>query len=74
MYYFHLPLTRSYTCTRTQGRPNTGPQSLLNIMMMQGDSASRESFMKNSLSSSEFAQKAFSANHIVHLRKQQEQD
>ena len=48
------------------------PQSLLNIMMMQGDSASRESFMKNSFSSSEFEHKAFVANRIVHLRKQTE--
>ena len=45
------------------------PESLLNIMMMQGDSTSRESFMKNSFSSSEFAHKAFVANRIVHLRK-----
>ena len=45
---------------------------LLNIMMMQGDSASRESFMKNSFSSSDFAHKAFVANRIVHLRKQKE--
>jgi hypothetical protein len=50
------------------------PQSLLNIMMMQADSASRDSFMKNSLSSSEFARKAFVANRIVHLRKQKEMD
>ena len=48
------------------------PESRLNIMMMQGDSASRESFMKNSVSSNEFAQKAFLANRIVHLRKQTE--
>jgi hypothetical protein len=45
-----------------------------NIMMMQADSASRDSFMKNSLSSSEFARKAFVANRIVHLRKQKEMD
>ena len=24
MYYFHLPLTRSYTCTRTQHRTTLG--------------------------------------------------
>ena len=47
-------------------------ESLVNIMMMQGDSASRESFMKNSFSSSDFAHKAFVANRIVHLRKQKE--
>ena len=41
------------------------PQSLLNIMMMQSDSASRESFMKNTLSSSDFARKAFVANRIA---------
>ena len=40
--------------------------ALLNIMMMQADSASRDSFMKNSLSSSDFARKAFVANRIVH--------
>ena len=48
------------------------PQSLLNIMMMQSDSVSRESFMKNALSSSDFARKAFVADRIVHLRKQTE--
>ena len=48
------------------------PQSLLNIMMMQSDSASRENFMKNSLSSSDFARKAFVADRIVHLRKEAE--